>query len=84
MVNVRGKALALFALNGKIVAMDAECPHQGGPLHEGIIAEDCVVCPWHGYEFELASGRCASVPGLRVKTYPAYVEQGAVWVELSG
>lgn len=84
MVTVLGKALALFALDGKIVAMDAECPHEGGPLYEGTIEGGCVVCPWHRYGFDLASGRCYSDPSLCLRTYPTFIEEDTVFADLSG
>ena len=81
---VQGKTLALFAVSGSVVAMDAECPHAGGPLYEGTIENGCVVCPLHRYGFDLNSGRCDSDSSLSLKTYPTFIEGGAVWVDLSG
>lgn len=83
LVTVGGKAIALFRVGERVVALDAECPHEGGPLQDGTIEDGCVVCPWHNYKFELAGGRCDLDPNLTVKTYPVSVEGGAVWVELS-
>jgi len=82
LVSLGNKALALFRLDERIVAIDAECPHAGGPLQEGAIEGGCVVCPWHEYAFELATGRCTTDPALSVNTYPVSVEGGAVWVEV--
>lgn len=82
MVTVQGRMLAMFALDDRIVATDADCPHEGGPLHEGMIENGCIVCPWHRYGFDLHSGRCDSDPSLSVKTYPTFVEDGTVWVDL--
>ena len=82
LVTVHGKALALFRVNERIVAMDAECPHEGGPLQEGAVESGCVVCPWHAYRFDVKSGRCATDEHLGVKTYPTSIENGTVWVEV--
>ena len=41
--------LCVAKLNGKIFALDNECPHDGGPLGEGELEDGKVVCPWHGY-----------------------------------
>ena len=83
LVTVNGKALTLFLVGERVVAMDAVCPHEGGPLEEGAIEEGCVVCPWHAYRFEAAGGRCVTDPDLSVKTYPTVVEHGAVFVEVA-
>jgi 3-phenylpropionate/trans-cinnamate dioxygenase ferredoxin component len=57
-VEVKGRAIALFNVNGEYFALDNVCPHRGGPLGEGYV--DCtngtVQCPWHGWTFALASG----------------------------
>ncbi|MQA01479.1 MAG: Rieske 2Fe-2S domain-containing protein [Streptosporangiales bacterium] len=39
-----------------------------------------VVCPWHGWEYDIASGRCAALPRLRLRTYPTDVREGQVYV----
>ncbi len=80
-VTVNGKAFALFRVGERIVAMDAECPHEGGPLQDGMVESGCVVCPWHAYRFDVTSGACETEPSLSVKTYPTVVEAGVVWVE---
>ncbi len=83
LVSAPGKSLALFRVGERIVAMDAECPHAGGALHEGKVEAGCVVCPLHEYPFELATGRCRSQPSLSVRIYPVMVEQGDVYVEVT-
>lgn len=82
LTQLQGRSIALFSVDGNVAAVDAECPHEGGPLQEGTLEEGCVVCPWHAYRFELASGRCTTEPGLSVRTYPTHVEDGTVWVEI--
>jgi len=82
LVTVGGKALALFRVGERIVALDAQCPHEGGPLQDGTIEDGCVVCPWHNYKFELAGGQCDIDPGLKVNTYPTVVEEETVFVEV--
>jgi len=82
LVTVSGKAVALFRIGERVVALDAECPHEGGPLQDGTIEDGCVVCPWHNYKFELASGQCDIDPSLKVNTYPATIEEETVLVEV--
>ena len=83
LVTVGEKSLAVFRHETGIVAVDAECPHEGGPLQDGTFEEGCVVCPLHNYRFSAANGRCAEEPGLSVKTYPASIKDGAIWVEVA-
>ena len=53
---VAGNILALFRDEGRVYALDGMCAHQGGPLAEGIVEHGCVTCPWHGWQYELATG----------------------------
>ena len=79
---VDGKQIAVFLLaDGSVRAMDAICPHRGGPLADGQIDGSVVVCPLHQYAFSLDNGTCSS--GIdSVRTYPAAVIDGKVTVEL--
>lgn len=80
---VKGRQLAVFLHNdGRIFAVDAECPHAGGPLEESPMRNCEVTCPLHGYKFDLVSGRCSTDPGLSLQTYPVFVEDNQIWVEL--
>ena len=51
-----GQILAIFRSDGELFALDGMCAHQGGPLAEGTVAGGCVTCPWHGWQYELATG----------------------------
>jgi nitrite reductase/ring-hydroxylating ferredoxin subunit len=55
----------LSRLDGGIVALDDRCTHRGGPLHEGVVADGCVTCPWHGSTFDLRTGYVVSGPASR-------------------
>lgn len=63
-----GIGIALFNLNGKIYALENACPHMGGPLGEGQIDDCLVTCPWHGWQFDVRSGKCENMPGDDAKT----------------
>jgi nitrite reductase (NADH) small subunit len=55
-VAVAGRRVAVFRLPEGFVALDSVCPHSGGPLSDGIVADNCVSCPLHGWRFDLRSG----------------------------
>ena|SRR5688572_14776279 len=72
---LEGKQVAIFNLDGKLYATQAECTHRGGPLCEGAIRGDTVTCPWHGSEFNIRTGKV--VKGLAfvpLQTYAVSVE----------
>ena len=53
---VGDRVIALFRSEGQLFAMDGMCAHQGGPIAEGQLQHGCVTCPWHGWQYELATG----------------------------
>jgi ferredoxin-nitrite reductase len=80
---VKDKQLVLFLHeDGRIFALDAACPHAGGPLDEGSMTDCEVTCPLHDYKFDLISGRCLTDPSLALQTYPVFIEDNQVWVEI--
>lgn len=81
-VEVRGEAIALFNVDGKIYAIDDACPHQGASLAEGDLEGTVVVCALHQWRFELATGLGDLDSRLQVRAYPVRVEGEAVYVGL--
>ena len=80
-----GHELALFNLGSSILATDNRCPHQGGPLCDGIVTGESVVCPLHAWKVNLVSGsveRPTHGKDHCVVTYPTRVEDGIVLVNL--
>ena len=55
-IEVEGKRIAVFNVDGTYYAIDDVCPHQGGPLGEGELAGTVVTCPWHGWEYDITTG----------------------------
>ena len=48
--------IAVFRNDGQLFALDGMCAHQGGPIAQGEVAHGCVTCPWHGWQYDLATG----------------------------
>ena len=80
---VDGTQIAVFRLrDGSLRAIDAVCPHRGGPLADGL-ADDCVVvCPLHGHTFDMATGSEVSGSALAVHSYPVAAVHGTIRVTL--
>jgi nitrite reductase/ring-hydroxylating ferredoxin subunit len=51
------RMVALFNVEGTLHALDAICPHQGGPLGKGKLVGCIVTCPWHGFQFDVTTGQ---------------------------
>lgn len=63
--------IAIFrARDGRVYATEPWCPHKGGPLIDGLVAAGKVVCPLHGYTFDLATGKPAHNECRAIRTYP--------------
>ena len=83
LVEVEGKKIALFNLEGKYYAIDNTCTHRGGPLSEGELQGDEVTCPWHGAKFKVTSGDVLSPPAPQgVKCFLVRVTGNDLEVEI--
>ncbi|MBI1389785.1 MAG: Rieske 2Fe-2S domain-containing protein [bacterium] len=77
--------IVVFSFGEKLFALEARCPHAGGPLALGAVNEGAVTCPWHGACFEIASGRRESGPVRRdLIAYPLRRVNGTVEIFLPG
>ena len=83
LVIVRNKKVLFLRYKGKLLAMQPECPHQGGPLVEGAICNGHLVCPWHMGTFALPGGELAEPPPMEgLKTYSVREEATGVFIGL--
>jgi nitrite reductase (NADH) small subunit len=73
---VDGHQVAVFRLrNATLRALDAVCPHRGGPLADGIADEQVVICPLHSYTYDLATGEEVSCGGAAVRAYAVRADE---------
>ena len=73
-VEVNGKTIALYNVNGTVYATDNTCLHQGGPLGEGILEDGVVTCPWHMWQYNVRTGENLEDSLLKLETYPVQVD----------
>ena len=79
-------AIGVFNVGGEYFAIEDRCSHDDGPLAEGDFDPErlVVICPRHGSEFDLRSGRPLSLPAyVPVDTYEVLVEDGFVKVRVA-
>ena len=74
------KPMVLCNVDGTFFAINAICPHRGGPLAQGILTGCIVACPWHGWTFDVQTGQPEYPGGHAVAAYEVKIEQGAVHV----
>ena len=81
-VEINGKSIALYNVNGTVYATDNACLHQGGPLGEGTLEGNVVTCPWHVWEYDVRTGENLEDSMLKLETYPVQVEGDDIKVAL--
>ena len=97
MVEVGTQRVGLYRVGDELHALADRCPHRGAPLCSGVVAtpigvedgrlitgeaDSVVRCPWHKWEFEIASGRCVVDERLRVRRYTVRLDEDGVFVSL--
>ena len=81
-VSVQGRPLCIANVDGAICVLDGTCPHEGGPLGEGSLENGRVVCPWHGYAFDVHTGESEDDPAVKAEVLEAKVENGELRVRI--
>ncbi len=79
-VEVAGKSIALFNVEGTVYALDNTCIHRGGPLGEGDLEDEVVTCPWHAWQYNVKTGENVAQPGVKMASYPVRIEGGSIQV----
>ena len=78
-----GRQIAVFYTREGVFACNNRCPHEGYPLKEGTLDEQCVLtCNWHNWKFNLKTGKNL-YGGDRLRIYPPSVRDDDVWVDLT-
>jgi len=77
--SIDGEQIAVFRLrDGSLRAVDAVCPHKGGPLADGLADDRVVVCPLHGYTFDMCTGIEAGGADMSVRSYAVSTVDGRI------
>jgi nitrite reductase (NADH) small subunit len=79
---VGGQAIAIANVSGKFHAINSVCAHEGGPLGEGELEGQVVSCPWHGWQYDVTTGKVTQNPALGVDCYPVEVRGDDVFVDV--
>ena len=77
-----GVAVCLANVEGRLCALDNWCPHRRGPLGQGWLEGEAVVCPWHSWAFDTRSGVAVPPERAKVDVFPVKVEGDDVLVNL--
>jgi len=77
-----GKNVAVANVDGKFFAIDNTCLHRGGPLGQGVLEGKVVTCPWHGWEYDVTSGKTTTNPAVGVSCYAVEVRGDDLFVDV--
>jgi nitrite reductase (NADH) small subunit len=75
--------VAVFRTEAGVTAVDGICPHNGGPLAQGMVRKQIVTCPWHGWQFHLQTGCHQINPRICVPTYAVTVTDNEVYIDVT-
>jgi ferredoxin-NADP reductase/nitrite reductase/ring-hydroxylating ferredoxin subunit len=84
-VELNGKSIVLYTVNGKVYAMDAVCSHEGGPLEEGTLEGYELKCPWHYAIFDVRNAKVSeqTVWATDLQSYPVKVDEATGHIMVS-
>jgi len=79
---IAGRIVALYHVEGEFYAIDGICPHAGGPLGKGMLRKNIVTCPWHGWQFDVTTGRHCLTAHIQAAKFAVTVVGEEIFVEL--
>jgi len=78
---VNGKTIALANVDGTFYAVNNTCLHRGGPLGQGELEDKVVTCPWHGWQYDVTTGKVTMNSSVGVDTYAVEVRGEDIFVD---
>jgi 3-phenylpropionate/trans-cinnamate dioxygenase ferredoxin subunit len=80
-VEVDDKPIVIFNIAGQLFAIGDICTHDDGPLGDGLIEGNHIVCPRHGAEFDVRTGKAVQMPAvIDIPAYPVQIRDDAIFV----
>jgi nitrite reductase (NADH) small subunit len=76
------RVICVANIGGSVTAMENVCLHRGGPLGQGTVEGGKVVCPWHGWQWDPATGAAVHNSNAKLSIYALKIENGEVLIEL--
>jgi len=80
-IRLEGTTIALANVGGQFHAISNACLHRGGPLGQGSLQGNVVTCPWHGWSFDVTSGKVTSNQTAGIACYPVELRGEDVYVD---
>jgi nitrite reductase/ring-hydroxylating ferredoxin subunit/DMSO/TMAO reductase YedYZ heme-binding membrane subunit len=77
---VDAENIAIFKYSGKVSAVSNICKHQMGPIGEGRVIDECITCPWHGYQYLPSNGQSPPPFNEKLSTYKVKLVNDIIWI----
>ena len=81
-VEVEGVSIGVFHYNGSWYALRNSCVHRSGPVCTGILKDDVLTCPWHGYQYHITNGEFLLDRSAKLDMYPVEIRAGEVYLQV--
>ncbi|HTX89752.1 MAG TPA: non-heme iron oxygenase ferredoxin subunit [Anaerolineales bacterium] len=82
-IEVEGRSIVIFKIAGQLFAIGDVCSHDGGPVGDGDIEGNEIICPRHGARFDIRTGKATSLPAVvDIPAYPVRVTDGMIEIGL--
>lgn len=82
-VELPGASVLIAKVKGEIEAYPNACTHLGMPLDMGEVRDGVLTCPYHGFQYALASGECLTAPDVQLPVFPVKVDKGRIFVQVT-
>ncbi len=82
-VRIKGKPILLVRQGGQVYGVSNRCPHMGCTLEHGILRDYLVMCPCHGWKFDVRTGEYQEIKQVTLECYRCKVENGKIHIEIS-
>lgn len=76
-----GKSVAVANVGGTFYCIDNTCLHRGGPLGQGVLEGGVVTCPWHGWQYDVTTGKVTTNPAVGVACHRVEVKGDDIFVD---
>ncbi len=81
-VQISGRSILLIMKGGKVFGLSNSCPHMGCSIDKGILREYLVMCPCHGWKFDIRNGQYEENSAITLVSYRCKIQNGKVYVEI--
>jgi len=80
-VQVAGQAIAVANVGGSFYAINNTCLHRGGPLGQGQLNAKVVTCPWHGWEYDVTTGKTVQNANAGVGCFAVEIRGEEIYID---